>query len=144
MQLISETYDLLHKGMGLNNDELHKVYRNWNDGELQSFLIEITKNIFLKQDDKTNNRLVDMILDKAGSKGTGKWTSQDAMDLPVPVPVIDMAVSMRDISTYKDERVQAAELYKTHTVTIDMPKEVFIQQLGDALYLQLSYAMHRG
>ncbi len=134
MQLISETYDLLHKGMGLNNDELHKVYRNWNDGELQSFLIEITKNIFLKQDDKTNNRLVDMILDKAGSKGTGKWTSQDAMDLPVPVPVIDMAVSMRDISTYKDERVQAAELYKTHTVTIDMPKEVFIQQLGDALY----------
>ena len=81
MQLISETYDLMHRGLGLNNDELHKVYKNWNNDELQSFLIEITADIFLQKDDKTENRLVDMILDKAGSKGTGKWTSQDAMDL---------------------------------------------------------------
>lgn len=134
MQLISETYDLLKQGMGLTNDELYKVYKSWNEGELQSYLVEITKNIFLQQDDKTNNRLVDMILDKAGSKGTGKWTSQDAMDLPVPVPVIDMAVSMRDISTYKEERIQAAALYKTSAVNIDVAREVFIQQLSDALY----------
>ena len=142
MQLISETYDLLHRGLGLENDELHKIYKSWNDGDLQSFLVEITKDIFLKQDDKTDNRLVDMILDKAGSKGTGKWTSQDAMDIGVPIPVIDMAVSMREVSAYKDERAQAAGLYKTSTVDIPIPKEVFIQQVQDALYFAtiLSYA----
>jgi len=134
MQLISETYDLLHRGLGLTNDDLHKVYKNWNEGELQSFLVEITRDIFIKEDDKTKNRLVDMILDKAGSKGTGKWTSQDAMDLAVPLPVIDMAVAMRDMSTFKDERLQAAELYKGAEVPIAVPQEVFIQQLGDALY----------
>jgi 6-phosphogluconate dehydrogenase len=142
MQLISETYDLLHRGVGLNNDELYKVYKSWNEGELQSFLVEITKDIFLQEDSKTGNRLVDMILDKAGSKGTGKWTSQDAMDLGVPVPVIDMAVSMRDLSSYKEERVKAAALYKTTTVPIAVPREVFIQQVHDALYFStiISYA----
>jgi len=141
MQLISETYDLLHRGLGLDNDELHKVYKSWNEGELQSFLVEITKDIFLQIDDKTGNRLVDMILDKAGSKGTGKWTSQDAMDLPVPVPVIDMAVTMRDLSSYKEERVQASALYKHPSVDVPVPKEVFIQQVQDALYFAtiLSY-----
>ena len=142
MQLISETYDLMHRGLGLDNDELHKIYKNWNDGELQSFLVEITRDIFLKKDDKTNNRLVDMILDKAGSKGTGKWTSQDAMDLGLPIPVIDMAVSMRELSAYKEERVKASTMYKTSTVDIPVPQEVFIQQVHDALYFAtiISYA----
>lgn len=142
MQLISETYDLLHRGLGLSNDELHKIYKNWNDGELQSFLVEITRDIFLKVDEKTGNRLVDMILDKAGAKGTGKWTSQDAMDLGVPIPVIDMAVCMRELSAYKDERAQAAGIYKTSTSDIPVPKEVFIQQVQDALYFGtiISYA----
>jgi len=142
MQLISESYDLLHRGLGLDNDELYKIYKNWNEGELQSFLVEITRDIFLKKDDKTDNRLVDMILDKAGSKGTGKWTSQDAMDLGLPIPVIDMAVCMRELSAYKDERVQASTLYKTSTVDIPVPKEVFIQQVQDALYFAtiISYA----
>jgi 6-phosphogluconate dehydrogenase len=142
MQLISETYDLLHRGLGLDNDELHKIYKNWNEGELQSFLVEITRDIFLKQDDKTGNRLVDMILDKAGAKGTGKWTSQDAMDLGVPIPVIDMAVCMREISAYKDERTQAAGLYKTPMSDIPVPKEIFIQQVQDALFFAtvISYA----
>jgi 6-phosphogluconate dehydrogenase len=134
MQLISESYDLLHRGKGLTNDELYKVYKNWNEGELQSFLIEITRNIFLQEDDKTKNRLLDLILDQAGSKGTGKWTSQDAMDLGVPVPVIDMAVSIRDLSSLKTERMEAASVYKNPPVTIDQPEEVFIQQLADALY----------
>ncbi len=102
MQLISETYQLLHKGKGLTNDELHKVYKGWNEGDLQSFLVEITRDIFMQPDDKTPNRLVDMILDKAGAKGTGKWTSQDSMDLGVPVPVIDIAVSLRDLSAVKE------------------------------------------
>ena len=142
MQLISESYDLLHRGLGLDNDELYKIYKSWNEGELQSFLVEITRDIFLKKDDKTGNRLVDMILDKAGAKGTGKWTSQDAMDLGVPIPVIDMAVCMREISSYKDERTQASALYKTTAADIPVPKEVFIQQVQDALYFGtiISYA----
>jgi 6-phosphogluconate dehydrogenase len=142
MQLISESYDLLHRGLGLDDDELSRIYKNWNEGELQSFLIEITRDIFLKKDDKTGNRLVDMILDKAGAKGTGKWTSQDAMDLGVPVPVIDISVCMRELSAYKEERAQAAALYKMPAADIAVPKEVFIQQVEDALYFSfiISYA----
>ena len=144
MQLISETYQLLHKGKGLSNDELHKVYKNWNDGDLQSFLVEITRDIFLQPDDKTGNRLVDMILDKAGAKGTGKWTSQDSMDLGIPVPVIDIAVSMRDLSAAKEERSQASALYKTSTLEIAVPNEVFISQLADALYFSMVVCYAQG
>jgi 6-phosphogluconate dehydrogenase len=134
MQLISEVYDLLKRSVGLNNDELHDLFKKWNEGEMQSFLIEITRDIFLKEDDITKNRLVDMILDKAGSKGTGKWASQDAMDLPVPIPTIDIAVAMRDLSVFKEERVMAAALYKPKIKTITSNKEKFIQQLHDGLY----------
>ncbi len=142
MQLISEAYDLLHRGMGMSNDELYRTFKHWNEGELQSFLVEITKDIFLMEDPESKDRLIDRILDKAGSKGTGKWTSQDAMDLPVPVPVIDMAVAMRDISGFKEERIQAAAIYKSPFVPIGIPKEVFVQQLGDALLFSIimSYA----
>lgn len=134
MQLISEVYDILKRGAGLNNDELHDVFKNWNAGEMQSFLLEITADIFKQKDDTTGNRLVDMILDKAGSKGTGKWTSQDAMDLAMPLPTIDVAVAMRDISVYKEERVLAAALYKKKVKQITRGKENFIEQLHDALY----------
>jgi 6-phosphogluconate dehydrogenase len=134
MQLISESYDLLHRGLGLNNDELHEVFTQWNQGELQSFLVEITADIFKQPDDKTGARLVDMILDKAGSKGTGKWTSQDAMNLPVPIPVIDMAVSMRNISSLKMERTSAAVLYKPAIKPVTGKKEIVIKQVHDALY----------
>src|SRR5688572_20763964 len=142
MQLISESYDLLHRGLGLNNDELHTVFDTWNKGELRSFLIEITADIFLQPDDKTPNRLVDMILDKAGAKGTGKWTSQDAMDLGVPIPTIDMAVTMRNISALKEERVRAAVLYPESSGLIGVPKQQFIQQVHDALLFAtvISYA----
>lgn len=134
MQLISEVYDILKRSVELNDDELHELFKKWNEGELSSFLVEITANIFLKKDEITGNRLVDMILDKAGSKGTGKWTSQDAMDLPVPVPTIDMAVTMRDLSVYKNERVTASALYKSRNKTIKTNKEKVIQQLHDGLY----------
>jgi 6-phosphogluconate dehydrogenase len=137
MQLISETYQLLHKGKGLSNDELHKVYKSWNEGELQSFLVEISRDIFLQPDNKTANRLIDMILDKAGAKGTGKWTSQDSMDLGIPVPVIDIAVSLRDLSSAKEERRQASALYKSGIHEIAVPDEVFISQLADALYFSM-------
>ncbi len=134
MQLISEVYDLLKRGLDLNDEALHNVFAKWNEGELQSFLIDITKDIFLKKDDVTGNILVDMILDKAGSKGTGKWTSQDAMDLPVSIPTIDMAVAMRDLSSYKSERVKAAKVYKPLVVAVSSDKNKFIDQVGDALY----------
>ncbi|MCR6719296.1 MAG: NAD(P)-binding domain-containing protein [Chitinophagaceae bacterium] len=97
MQLISETYDFLKNGLQLSNDELHETFKNWNEGELQSFLIEITADIFKQADTESDDRLIDRILDKAGSKGTGKWTSQEAMDLPITLPTIDMAVAMRDL-----------------------------------------------
>src|SRR3954447_5449381 len=112
MQLISEVYDLLKRGLSLTNDDLHEVFQQWNKGELQSFLIEITSNIFLKEDDITGNCLLDMILDEAGSKGTGKWTSQEAMNLPVSIPTIDAAVAARDLSGYKEDRAKAAAIYK--------------------------------
>ena len=144
MQLISESYDLLKRGMGLTNDELYKVYKSWNEGELKSFLVEITKDIFLQEDEKGKGRLIDQILDKAGSKGTGKWTSQDAMDLPVSVPCIDMAVALRDLSSYKDERVLAAGIYKSIAVPIDIPREVFIQHLADALYFSMIICYAQG
>jgi 6-phosphogluconate dehydrogenase len=144
MQLISETYQLLHEGKELSNDELHKIYKSWNEGELQSYLVEITRDIFLQPDDKTDNRLVDMILDRAGAKGTGKWTSQDSMDIGIPVPVIDIAVSIRDLSSAKEERIQASELYKHNKYKIEVPDEVFIQQLADALCFSMIICYAQG
>jgi 6-phosphogluconate dehydrogenase len=142
MQLISESYALLQKGAGLNNDELHQVFADWNNGALQSFLVEITADIFKQQDDKTSARLLDVISDKAGSKGTGKWTSQDAMELPVAVPVIDTAVAMRTLSGYKDQRLAAEKLYTAPDQTIHVSRDMWIKQVHDALYFAtiLSYA----
>ncbi|MFI5186709.1 MAG: NADP-dependent phosphogluconate dehydrogenase, partial [Chitinophagales bacterium] len=104
MQLISEAYDILKRGLGLSNDELHEVFKKWNEGDMRSFLLEITADIFTHKDADTGKSMVDIILDKAGAKGTGKWTSQNSMDLSVPIPTIDAAVAARDISVYKDER----------------------------------------
>jgi 6-phosphogluconate dehydrogenase len=144
MQLISEAYQLLHTGCGLDNDALHEIFNTWNETELQSFLVEITADIFLQKDPKTKNRLVDMILDKAGSKGTGKWTSQDAMDLGVPIPSIDAAVSARNISALKTERQMAAVLYNSAPVPLDVEKDQFIAQLKDALYLSMLLCYGQG
>ena len=111
MQLTSEIYDLLKQAGGFNNDELHALYNDWNNGRLQSFLVEISSKIFLKQAEDSDERLIDLILDKAKQKGTGKWTSQNAMDLGIPVPSIDISVSMREISALKEEREKADSLY---------------------------------
>jgi 6-phosphogluconate dehydrogenase len=111
MQLTSEIYDLLKKAGNFTNEELHQTFAKWNTGRLQSFLVEISSEIFEKKDGLTKGDLIDQILDKAKQKGTGKWTSQNAMDLGIPVPSIDIAVSMREISALKDERIQADKLY---------------------------------
>ncbi len=109
---------------------------------MKSFLLEITADIFLQKDDKTESRLVDMILDKAGAKGTGKWTSEAAMDLPDPIPTIDIAVTMRNISALKAERESANNIYKPLLKKINIPKEEFIQQIQEALLFAtiVSYA----
>ena len=136
MQLTSEIYDVLKKGGDYNNDELHSTFAKWNSGRLQSFLVEITSEIFEQEDDLTKGRLVDQILDKAKQKGTGKWTSQNAMDLGIPVPSIDVAVSMRELSALKDERVKADVLYDRPTVA-HMDKEKLEALTEKALYLSL-------
>jgi len=142
MQLISEAYDLLRKGANLNNEQLYEVFKKWNDGEMNSFLIEITRDIFQQKDDLTDAYLVDKILDKAGAKGTGKWTSEQAMEIGVSIPTIDIAVTSRIMSAYKDERVQASKLYSEKEVTSPENIESFIKEVGDALYLAtlISYA----
>jgi len=142
MQLISECYDMMHNGLQLSNMELHEVFRDWDSGDMKSFLLEITAIIFDKKDDKTGNYLVDMILDKAGAKGTGKWTSQSGLDLPMPIPTIDSAVMMRNLSSLIDERKDAASLYKTSVQKIETGKKEFISQLKEAFYFAslISYA----
>jgi 6-phosphogluconate dehydrogenase len=133
MQLISESYALLKQGAGYSNDQLHEVFRTWNEGDMQSFLVELTADVFLQKDDITGNRLVDMILDKAGAKGTGKWTSQDALDLGIAIPVIDTAVAIRNISAVKEERTQAAKIYPTGNYAINNPGDLE-KEVHDALY----------
>lgn len=144
MQLISEVYDFLKRALGCSNQELHDIFSQWNQGEMQSFLIEISADIFDRTDDLTGGHLVDMVLDKAGSKGTGKWTSQEAMDLPVALPTIDMAVAMRDMSGYKEERVMASALHKPVIRNLGRNREKIIPQLHDALYLATLLAYAQG
>jgi 6-phosphogluconate dehydrogenase len=142
MQLISEAYDFLNRGASLSNDQLYEVFKEWNEGEMNSFLIEITRDIFQQKDDLTNQYLVDQILDKAGAKGTGKWTSEQAMEIGVSIPTIDIAVTSRILSAYKDERVKASQVYSKEEITKPENIELFIQEVGDALYLAtlISYA----
>ena len=143
MQLTSEIYDLLKKAGNLDNDELHQTFAAWNKGRLQSFLVEITSEIFEQKDDKGDGRLVDKILDKAKQKGTGKWTSQNAMDLGIPIPSIDIAVSMREISALKDERVQADALYDRPTPEA-IDKIELVKMAEEAMYFSFIVTYAQG
>ena len=134
MQLIAETYDLMKRGLGLNDDELHQVYAAWNKGELNSFLIEITSQIFHKVDETTGQRLIDEILDVARQLGTGMWTSQSAMELHVPIPTIDIAVAMRNLSALEDERRRVREMFPQPASPFQGDREKFLDQVRDALY----------
>jgi 6-phosphogluconate dehydrogenase len=144
MQLISETYHLMKSLLGSSDDELHDIYYEWNQGELESFLLDITYQIFHYTDEKTGRKLIDEILDEAKQKGTGKWTSQDAMDLQVPVPTIDMAVAMRDLSGYKTERETASKRLSGPPPKFDGDKKAFIQQLRNALFFGMITAYSQG
>ncbi|MDO1446142.1 NADP-dependent phosphogluconate dehydrogenase [Rhodocytophaga aerolata] len=146
MQLISEAYDILKRGIGLSNDELHTVFKEWNNAELKSFLIEITANIFLQPDEQKEGRLVDYILDSAKQKGTGKWTSQCGMDLGVPLSIIDVAVTSRYLSALKQERVAAAKTLSGPKSSFNLSgdKQAVINQVKDALYFATIGAYAQG
>lgn len=143
MQLTSEIYDLLKKAGGLSNEELHQLYQKWNNGRLQSFLVQITAEIFAQKDEINEGSLIDKILDKAKQKGTGKWTSQNAMDLGIPVPTIDIAVSMREISALKNERIIADNIYDRPD-PMPINKEELIKQAEEALYFSFICAYAQG
>src|SRR3954471_1040296 len=143
MQLISEAYFILKQVLGLNAGELHHVFAEWNKGELDSYLIEITADIFTKVDEETGKPMVDVILDTAGQKGTGKWTSQNALDLGVPLPIITESVFSRFISAMKEERVKASKVLNGPKVKpFDGSKEELIESVRKALYMSkiCSYA----
>jgi len=135
MQLIAEAYDLLKNGLGLNNDELHKVFSDWNKTEeLDSFLIDITANIFPKKDEETGKHLIDLILDAAGQKGTGRWTVVSSLELAVPIPTIYAAVNARVLSGLKQERILASKELTAITSKFEGDVASFIPKIRDALY----------
>ena len=134
MQLIAEAYDLLHRGLGLTNAQLHETFAEWNRGELESYLIEITADIFTRSDPETGRAIVDLILDEAQQKGTGKWASQNALDLGAPIPTINAAVESRILSAYKDERVAASQVLAGPEAKITDAPDTVIGWVRDALY----------
>ncbi|KVN70002.1 6-phosphogluconate dehydrogenase [Burkholderia ubonensis] len=143
MQLIAESYAVLKDVAGLTNDELGAVYTDWNQGELDSYLMEITSKILGKKDDETGKHLVDVILDRAAQKGTGKWTSQNALDLGVPLPLITESVFARVLSSLKTERVAASKVLSGPSATpLQGDRAAFVEAVRRALYLSkvISYA----
>jgi 6-phosphogluconate dehydrogenase len=134
MQLISEAYFIMKHTLGMSAKEMHDVFAGWNKGELNSYLIEITRDILSKVDKETGNPMVEMILDTAGQKGTGKWTSQAALDLGIATPTITEAVFARYISAIKDERVAASKVIKGPEAKFEGDKEAFLEAIRQALF----------
>ena len=144
MELIAEAYDLMKRGLGLTDDELSDVFEKWDGQTFHAYLMEITALIFRHVDEKTGKRLIDEILDEARQKGTGKWTSQAAMDLQVPVPVIDAAVAMRDLSAFKEEREAANRILAKPAVGFKGSRHRILEQLERALYAATLIAYAQG
>jgi 6-phosphogluconate dehydrogenase len=134
MQLIAEAYDLLKRGLGMGTEELAELFATWNRGRMESFLIEITAKIFKVRDPETKRPLVDMVLDAAGQKGTGKWTAQVALDLAVPIPTIAAAIDARVMSSMKAERVQASRELTGPEPRYKGDRAALISAIADALY----------
>lgn len=144
MQLISEIYDVMKRVLGMPNPEIAEVFSEWNASELQSFLVEITTVVLRFKDDKSGFDLVDLISDKAKQKGTGKWTSQDAMDLGMPIPTIDVAVAAREMSGLKDERILASNFLPPAASEYAFEKQDAIDDLKSALYTGMLISYTQG
>jgi len=134
MQLISEAYFIMSTALGMPAEELHETFSRWNAGDLDSYLIDITASIFAKKDPETGRPLVDVILDTAGQKGTGKWTSQIALDLGISTPTITEAVFARCISAIKQERVAASRVLRGPQADYAGDRAAFVEAIRDALY----------
>jgi len=137
MQLLCETYDLLRKALGMEALQVRDLYRKWNQGELSSFLLEISAVVLGKVDETTGRPLVDLVLDTAGQKGTGKWTAQCALDLGVAIPTLSVAVEGRILSGYKRERVEAARRIQAPGESFQGDRAAFLESLGEAYYLAM-------
>jgi 6-phosphogluconate dehydrogenase len=146
MQLIAESYDLLSRGLGLTAKELHEIFSEWNQGELKSYLIEITAAVLAAVDPDTGRPLVDVILDEAQQKGTGKWMSQNALDVGAAIPTINAAVESRIISAMKAERVSASRVLRGPALHYSGDRQRLIDAVRDALYASkiTSYAQGLG
>lgn len=142
MQLLAEVYEIMKNGLDYDNHQIQQVFEQWNNGRLKSFLMEITKDVFLFKDVKTGNLLVDEIKDEAKSKGTGKWTSQVAMDIEVPIPTIDAAVSTRNLSKMKQLRVELEKAFGK--LSPIKAKSDFIDKLENAFYFAMISAYAQG
>lgn len=145
MQLIAESYDIMRRGLGLEPREIGEIFEEWNNAELDSFLMEITAQILQTDDPKTGKAMVDVIMDRAGNKGTGKWTSQSALDLGEPLSLITESVFARFISAQKDQRVHASQIIPNSSSQLTLEgedREAFIQSIREALYFSkiMSYA----
>jgi len=134
MQLIAETYYVMKTVLKVTDDECHEIYAEWNRSELSSYLLEITAQVFLKRDDRGSGFLMDVVRDVAKQKGTGKWTCQDAMELQVPVPTMDAAVAVRDLSGYVADRKIANALWAGPEITTPKDRGAFLKQLRNAFY----------
>ncbi|WP_026449635.1 NADP-dependent phosphogluconate dehydrogenase [Aequorivita capsosiphonis] len=145
MQLISETYEIMKEGFQMNDNEMHAVYEKWNEGRLQSYLIEITRDIFAYKKPGEKLLLLNDIKDEAKATGTGKWTSQAAMDLGLPVPIIDISVAMRDLSKYKDLRVKASTMYPgSQDIKYGGNADKYIAKMEAAYYFGMMSAYAQG
>lgn len=145
MQLISETYEVMKKGLNYSDSQIHNIFKEWDEGRLNSYLIEITRDIFAYRNEGDENILLDNIRDQAKAKGTGKWTSQAAMDLHLPVPIIDVAVATRDLSTFKDLRTKASEEYPNPDKVEDQKREDdYTDILEKAYYFGMASAYAQG
>ncbi len=144
LELIAEAYDLLRRGLGLGPAEIGRACARWQEGLCNSYLLGITRRVLARTDELTGEPLVDRILDEAGQKGTGAWASQEAMDLQVPVPTIDVAVAMRSLSACRAERALASRLLAAERPAYGSDREQFCRELCDALYAAMIVAHAQG
>jgi 6-phosphogluconate dehydrogenase len=144
MQLIAESYDFLHGGLDISDDELGELFDQWNRAELNGYLVEITSEIFRKVDDQTGKRLIDVVLDAARQKGTGMWTSQDALALHQPTPNIDIAVAMRNLSGQDDERKAMEEGFGSPRQPLEGDRRDLIEKIRRSLYAAIIITYAQG
>ncbi len=133
MQLIAEAYDVMRRGLGMDASQMAEVFEEWNETELESYLIEITAKILRVKDPETGKPLVDLVRDQAGQKGTGRWTSELALELGVPIPTIDAAIAARTISSLREDRLQASSVFPAIKSQAEFPQST-LAMLKDALY----------